>query len=282
MKAFERWDKGTVEGLRCGKHKLPGFKERIAHLVFDIKLHGKFTRKARFVANISMIDTPAALTYSSEVSRESVRIVLTYAALNGLAILGCDVSNAYIEAPYKEKFWIEAGPEFGDDEGAVMIIKRQMISETLIKLNYKNTLANPDMWRRPMSEPVGFKYYELALVYVDDILIISHAQQGTMYVLGTRFDVKDTVKTPDLYLGANLRKWTLLDGRVCWSMSGNDYLKDAVATVKQLTKNDGLQWLGMKKSERPSPKKYKPEIDSTRLLDGDGLGRYQQLIEILC
>ena len=294
MEAFERWDKGTAEGLRCGKSKLPGFKEITAHLVFDIKLDGKFTRKASFVANGSMTDTPAALTYSSVVSRESVRIALTYAALNELDILGCDVSNAYLEAPCREKFWLEAGPEFGEDEGTVMIIRRalyglkssgaawrQMISEILIELNYENTLADPDVWRRPMSKPNGFKYYEFALVYVDDILIISHSPQGTMHVLGTRFDLKDTVKTPDRYLGANLRKWTLPDGRVCWSMSGKDYLKNAITTVKQLMKKDGIHWPGAKKSERPFPKQYKPEIDSTRLLDGDGLGRYQQLIGIL-
>ena len=70
-----------------------------------------------------MTNTPAVLTYSSVVSRESVRIALTYAALNELDILGCDVSNAYVEAPCREKFWLEAGLEFGDDEGAVMITK---------------------------------------------------------------------------------------------------------------------------------------------------------------
>ena len=63
-------------------------------------------------------------------------------------------------------------------------------------------------------------------------------------------------------------------------MSGKDYLKNAIATVKQLMKKDGLQWPGIKKSERPFPKQYKPVIDSTKLLDGDGLGRYQQLIGI--
>jgi hypothetical protein len=47
-----------------------GFQEIGCHIVFDIKMD--FTRKARFVAGGHMTDTPAAMTYSSVVSRESI------------------------------------------------------------------------------------------------------------------------------------------------------------------------------------------------------------------
>jgi hypothetical protein len=47
-----------------------GFQEIGCHIIFDIKMD--FTRKVRFVASGHMTDTPAAMTYSSVVSRESV------------------------------------------------------------------------------------------------------------------------------------------------------------------------------------------------------------------
>ena len=45
-----------------------------------------------------MTETPAALTYASLVSRESVRIALTIVALNGIDILSCDIQNDYLTA----------------------------------------------------------------------------------------------------------------------------------------------------------------------------------------
>eukprot|EP00980_Cylindrotheca_fusiformis_P023006 scaffold10033_cov140-Cylindrotheca_fusiformis.AAC.1 len=66
-------------------------------------MDGKFTRKARLVANGN--ETPVAPKYdrySSVVSRESVRIGFLYAALNDLDILSRDISNAYLNAPCSE------------------------------------------------------------------------------------------------------------------------------------------------------------------------------------
>ena len=89
--AFERWDDGTVEDARQGK-KLIGFQEIKCHMVFDIKMD--FTRKARYVAGGHMTEPPAETTYSSVVSRESVRIAFLIAALNGLDICAADIGNA--------------------------------------------------------------------------------------------------------------------------------------------------------------------------------------------
>ena len=126
MNAFERWDKASPEDLRKNPKLLPTFKEIGVHMVFDIKLDGKFTRKARLVADGHKTDAPECSTYSSVVSRESVRIALLYASLNDLDVLSCDVANAYLCADCKEKVWIRAGKEFGSDKGAVMIIRKEL------------------------------------------------------------------------------------------------------------------------------------------------------------
>ncbi len=57
-----------------------------------------FTRKAHFVAGGHKTDPPSSLTYSSVVSRDSVRIAFLIAALNKLDIISADIGNAYINA----------------------------------------------------------------------------------------------------------------------------------------------------------------------------------------
>ena len=69
--AFEKLDDISVEEMRIGKVK-PGYKEIRCHMIFDIKMDGKFTRKARFVAGGHMTYPPASITFSSVVSRDSV------------------------------------------------------------------------------------------------------------------------------------------------------------------------------------------------------------------
>ena len=69
---------------------------------------------------------PASITYSSVVSCDSVRIAFLIAALNNLDIMSADISNAYLNAPNKEKIWTVAGHEFGIDKGSVFIITRAL------------------------------------------------------------------------------------------------------------------------------------------------------------
>ena len=295
MDAFERYDKATVEDLRSGKAKLPGFTEIGCHMIFDVKMDGKFTRKARLVANGNETkDISPAMTYSTVVSRESVRIAFLHAALNDLDVLGCDVSNAYLNAPCREKLWYCAGPEFGSEEGTVMILRRAvygtkaagkswrtMLAQTIEDMGYVNTIVDPDVYRRPATKPNGYKYYEMLLVYVDDILVVSGDPYDTMDKIGQKYDLKDTVKPPDRYLGANIMRWNLRDGREVWAMSGKDYVKNSVQVVKDMLHEDGLSLKVGKPADRPMPKTYHPELDVSPLLEGDLCSRYHQLIGML-
>ena len=58
---------------------------------FDVKMD--FTRKARFAAGGHTTETPTALTYSSVVSRDSVRLVLLMVALNNVPLLAADIGS---------------------------------------------------------------------------------------------------------------------------------------------------------------------------------------------
>lgn len=295
MGAFERWDGGSAEDVRSGKVKLPGFREITCHMIFDIKMDGKFTRKARYVADGNQTeDVPAHLTYSSVVTRESVRIAFLYAALNGLDILGCDVTNAYLNAPCREKIWVKAGPEFGDDlMGAVMLIRkalyglkssgyswRKTLSETLSDMGYESTVADPDVYRRRGTRTNGNHYYEFVLTYVDDILCVSEKPGATMDILKASYALKEEAAEPDRYLGANISKVQLED-RTAWSMSSNDYVKGAIDVVKAMLAEDGKVLKKSKGNDRPMPLCYRPEEDTTPELGPELASRYQQLIGML-
>ena len=95
-------------------------------MIFDIKFAENFRRKARMVGGGHQTVTPAALTYSSVVSRDSVRILLTIAALQDLKVSACDIQNAYLTAPCREKIWTTAGDEFGHEKGAIMLVVRAL------------------------------------------------------------------------------------------------------------------------------------------------------------
>ena len=72
-------------------------------MIFYINMGKVFRRKAFMVAGVHTIEAPALLTYSSVVSRDSVRIVLTISALNVLKVLACNIQNAFLTAKCKEK-----------------------------------------------------------------------------------------------------------------------------------------------------------------------------------
>jgi hypothetical protein len=200
-----------------------------------------------------------------------------------LEILSCDIGNAYINAPCREKIWCVAGPEFGpEDEGSVLIIERAlyglkssgaawraMLAQTMRDLGYKSCLADPDVWIRPQSKPDGSEYYEYCLIYVDDILCVSHEPGKTMSSLAKLYRLKEDPAPPQRYLGANILRHQLVDGRVVWAMSSYDYVKNAVRIVEDLLDKDGERGLSPRGMKVPWSNDYRPELDISRLLTGD-------------
>ena len=126
-------------------------------MIFDIKIED-FRRKARLVAGGHMTETPKCQTYSSLVSRETVIIALTIAALNGLEVKAGDIMNAYLTAPITEKVWTVLGKKWGPDAGKKAIIVRALyelksvgsalrkhLADCMRVLGYKYCLADHDI-----------------------------------------------------------------------------------------------------------------------------------------
>jgi len=281
--AFEEVVGFTPDDIR--QHKtLVGYKEIKGHMVFDVKMDGRFARKARFVGGGHLTDPPSQLTCSTVVTRESVRIAFMIAGLNDLDVQAADISNAYLNAPCREKVWIVAGPEFGSKEGTAMKVARawcglkssgaswhSMLSQAMSDMGYERCKADFDAWLRPQTKPNGFEYYEHVLIFVDDMLHVSHDCKPTLKTLATTCELKDdSYGTPERCLGANVKKYDL-----------ENYVKSAVATVKGILKEDGLKLATGRQADRPHPEKHRPEVDITEELDESLTSRYQQLIGML-
>ena len=197
-------------------------------MIFDVKMSG-LVRKVHLVAGGHTTDTPSSITYSSVVSRDSVRIAFLVATLNDLDMMSVDIGNAYLKAPNKEKIWTIAGHEFGTDKGVVFIITqplyglksagaawRTFFAQALTRLEFKPMGGDGDVYIKPQTKPNGDRYHERLLVYVDDILIISHDTKPIIDSIASQFCLKeDSLHAPNQYLGATIKIYTNDSGSEC-------------------------------------------------------------------
>ena len=84
-----------------------GWSKQSGHLIFDVKMD--FTRKARWVLDGHKTSNPEGSTYAGVVSRESICIAFTYAALNDIDVMAADIQNAYLKSPSSQKHCVICG-----------------------------------------------------------------------------------------------------------------------------------------------------------------------------
>ena len=83
-------------------------------------------------------------------------------------------------------------------------------------------------------------YYELLLVYVDDILLISYDTKPTLTSLGKIYDLKEgSLGDPKQYLCVQIYNYSHSDSSWTWTMSSEKFIKNVVKTVDQLLLEDG-------------------------------------------
>ena len=254
MEEMRKIKKDAVKVYDDDPSKLVGYQQITGHILFDVKLGENFRRKARYVADGHKTDPPSSVTYSSVVSRESVQVCFTVAALNGLDILTADIENAYLTAPCREKCWLRAGPEFGSDEGRVMIVTRALyglkssgaafrafLATRLDEIGFVPSEADPDVWMRRAVKPDGEHYYEYILCYVDDIMSVSNDPIRPLKQIQEKFKFKkDKMVPPDIYLGGNIEK-KLINDHDAWTLCSRDYVKAAVETITTAAEKRGLE-----------------------------------------
>ena len=277
-----------------GEKPPPGYTRTTYHMVFDVKMD--FTRKARLVLDGHKTPPPKnSSTYSGVVSRESVRIAFTYAALNDLDVCAADIQNAYLQAPNSEKYYIECGPEFGSENvGKIALVVRALyggpasganfrnhLRDCMNLLGYQSCLADPDVWmRKAKKKKDGTPYWEYVLLYVDDMLCISEEAKGGCEEIGKYFTLKPgSAGPPDIYLGGKVSMVTMPNGVTCHAYSSSQYVQNAVKNVEQYLSKKGLQL--KQRASSPLMRDYRPELDISPELSPEDASYYHSLIGIL-
>ncbi len=196
-----------------------GYERIRCHMVFHVKI--VLTRKARFCANGNEADPPKESTFSTVVSRDTVRLFFLLAALHNTDILSADIQNANLNAQVKERLYTIAGKEFGPKyEGRpVMIVRalhglrssgksfRDHLAGNLREMGYESAKADPDFWMRRDVKRDGTEYYRYVICYVDDVAATMEDPKEFMTELSRRFTLKEgSVEEPTLYLGADVVK----------------------------------------------------------------------------
>ena len=109
-------------------------------------------------------------------------------------------------------------------------------------MGFKPTRADADVYMWKNIQHGGAPYYEYLLVYVDDVLVISHAPEDIMKQIGGEFEIKNgEYRPPTSYLGAEVSKVQLSNGKECWSMDSKRYVKAVVNVIWGLLAEDGRE-----------------------------------------
>ena len=274
--------------------KLPvGYKKSSGHIIFDVKMD--FTRKARWVKDGHRTADPATSKYAGVVSRESIRILLTHAALHGVDVMAADIRNAYLQAPTSEKHFVICGEEFGIEH----VGKRAMITRALYggkcagrdfwhhlrscmnHMGFSSSQADPDVWYRVAKRENGEAYYEYVLLYTDDCLVISERADSVLRdEIGKYFELKqESIGKPSQYLGGKLREVELENGTTCWAFGSTQYVRAAVANAEKYLKKKGMSLPA--KAPNPLREGYRPEIDISPELQDEAASYYHSLIGML-
>jgi hypothetical protein len=213
--------------------------------------------------------------------------------LNQLEILACDIQNAYLTADCREKIYVIAEPEFGSEEGKVMIVRKALyglktsgaafrahMAETLYDLGYKPSvqiLMSGFDQRLSLTDSSTTRW----CLYMSMTYSVFHMIRKRQPMAGIQktFKLKDDkIEKPETYLGAQLSQ-VVIKGQLCWTMSSHNYVKAAVANVEAALDASGQRLPS--RCSTPIQSNYRPKLDTTPELNLKGMRYYQEQIELL-
>ena len=186
----------------------------------------EFQQNERFMDRGHMTEAPNSVTYSSVVSRDSICIGFLLASLHGFYITAIDLENAYLNVPCVDKICFVGGDECGKDKGRVLLIVSALyglksagfwwissLVTALQEIGLKPIMAGSNVWIRAEMSTDGYKYDEMLLDYVDDIMIVSHLGDEASRKIGDFYYIKEGSQgPPNRYLGAETEKIQTKDG----------------------------------------------------------------------
>jgi Reverse transcriptase (RNA-dependent DNA polymerase) len=255
------------------------YKKIRVHFVFDVKHDGR--HKARLVADGHLTDIPLDSVYSGVVSLRGFRLTMFLAELNKLELWATDIGNAYLEAKTSEQVYIIAGPEFGELEGHILVVVRALyglrssgarwhdrFADCLRDMGFSACKAEPDIW---LKDNGGI--YEYIAVYVDDLAIAMKDPQSFITTLESKYNFKLKGTGPISYhLGMDFERDK--DGVLC--IAPRKYIEKMISSYQKFFGEAPKQNVSS-----PLEKGDHPELDTSELLDSEGITIYQSLIGAL-
>ena len=224
---------------------------------------------------MDLVDTTV---YSTTVKSISVKLLHVIAHKHNLKQLCGDVGNAYVNAYTAERVYAIAGPEFGEKEGSVVIVRKALyglkssssqwhahFGDTLRGLGFEPTRFDNDVWIRQADDET---HYEYVCTHVDDFMIVGRKPQIVMDKLKEVYIIK-AEGPPDYYLGNDYKQHK---GR--WAVGCNKYLTESLKRVESMFGN-------LVKTAIPLKSDDHPELDQSEILGDDGHRKFQMLIGML-
>ena len=103
------------------------------------------------------------------------------------------------------------------------------------------------------------------MVCVDDALACSHDSKAVMVGIPATFEIKnEDIDEPKLYLGVNVEKFQLTNGKYELSITSNSYLQGTIYNVQRiLDEDDRTLNTGKRPQKGPLIHGYMPELDTT-------------------
>jgi hypothetical protein len=195
-----------------------------------------------------------------------------------LQVIAGDISSAYLCAETIENIYTVLGPEFGEWAGLkVIIIKASYglklsshmwwskLADSMIAMGFRPSKADYNIWMRKQDS-----HYEYVAVVVDDLLIFSENPQG---IIGPLLDVSKYemkgVGTPEYFSGGDVRQNPETG---LWELRAKTYCENTVTRLEKFF--DRV----FKSYGSPMEKDDHPELDSSPILSGDEIRKYQMLI----
>ena len=133
----------------------------------------------------------------------------------GLKFVTGDIGNAFVQANTNERIYSIAGPEFGEKEGSLVIIKKALyglatsarqwsltLGEAIAEMGFQPTRADPDLWIKLDQEN---NKYEYIATYVDDIIVVSKNPMQYINIIKEKFPLRNIEEMPEYYVGDNLQ-----------------------------------------------------------------------------
>ena len=270
------WDLGHKSQVKPPR----GYNPLKVHYVFDVKHDGR--HKARLVAGGHLTPIPIESVYSGVVSLRGFRIVLALGELNGMDVWSTDIGNAYLCANTEELLFVVAGPEFGELEGHILLVIKALyglrtsgkrwnerFADCLRQEGFVQCKAEPEIWLRKSADG---KVYEYIATYVDDLtLVLRDPKAFCEQVLEKKFGFKLKGSGPiKFHLGMDFIRDE--DGVLC--VQPRKYIEKLLNNYKLLFGNTPKS----ANVRTPLVEGDHPELDTSELLDSEGIQMYQSLI----